>query len=76
MSFKENLGGDGIRLGIVGVGAWLSKVNPETLVSYLTIAFILFQAVMYSPRVYAALQFWYKKLKGESTEVSSSADST
>lgn len=59
-------GGDATRLGVVGVGWLFSIASPEDIVSYLTILFILYQGVMYSPRVYAALRFWYRKLKGQS----------
>lgn len=71
---QGDVSGDATRLGVVGVGWLFSVASPEDFVSYLTILFILYQAVMYSPRVYSALRFWYRKIKGRSTDNETEVD--
>lgn len=60
--------GDATRMVVVSGGWLFSKISPADMVSYLTILFILYQGVMYSPRVYSALRFWIRKFRGKSTE--------
>lgn len=57
--------GDATRMAVVSGGWLFSKISPEEMVSYLTILFILYQGVMYSPRVYSAVRFWVRKLRGK-----------
>lgn len=57
--------GDATRMAVVSGGWLFSKISPEEMVSYLTILFILYQGVMYSPRVYSAIRFWVRKLRGK-----------
>ena len=60
-----NSNGDATRLTVVSAGWLFSRISPEEIVSYLTMFYILYQAVMYSPRVYKSVMFWVRKLRSK-----------
>ena len=54
---------DKVRLVAVGTGGILQHLTQEDVVTYLTIAFILYQFVITSPRAYEAVKYWFRLFK-------------
>lgn len=55
---------DKVRIVAVSTGGILQHFTQEDIVSYLTIAFILYQFVITSPRAYRAARYWVRFIHG------------
>lgn len=54
---------DKVRLITVTTGWSLQHFTQEDIISYLTIAFILYQFAITSPRAVRAAKYWYRVIK-------------